>query len=534
MLLLNGRPGLRQKVSPERPRRVRGLPCFVAALASFCATTSVFVVPGRALRGTSCWEPVWQPRAARHVLKAASDAAPLEQLSVAILGGGPSGLLLAHRLLDAGACVQIFDGRADPRSDAAALEGRAYALGLGVRGRTAIRSAYGGELWDAVSTSGFGSERFKLHFSPSFSLDLRTPEDSNGLEPSLLVYQTDLCGALLQDLDDRYASTGRFCAYFETSAESVDPLGGAVTVCDGNGSRSIGPVDLIAGCDGVNSVTRDAIARDCAGFEADVVPLPGKLKVLRFPLMPKNLDASAVHAIPGSGGTSAFIEPTARGVCALINWRDVPNKEGDTEAGSKKDSATPVDFSSLADADEARDALAARFPLLADVIDLDCGRQFVQQQTSKASTVKCNTYHYGKAVLLGDAAHSTGGASGQGCNSALQDSAALADKLIASGGSVGPALLAYSRHRVPEGHALLDLSLGPGEAAGPLRRALYGMSTLKDTVLSRFQLSEPPLQTLLTTTLESFSDIRRRRDFFFGDFPSDATFAAKIAELGKH
>jgi len=192
-----------------------------------------------------------------------------------------------------------------------------------------------------------------------------------------------------------------------------------------------------------------------------------------------------------------------------------------------------VDFSSLADAAEARDALAARFPLLADVIDLDCGRQFVQQNTSKAATVKCNTYHYGKAVLLGDAAHSTGGVSGQGCNSALQDSAALANSLIASGGSVGPALHAYSRHRVPEGHALLDLSMGPGEAAGPLRAALYGLSSIKDTVLSRFQLSEPPLQTLLTTTLESFSDIRRRRDFFFGDFPSDAVFASKIAELEK-
>jgi len=529
LLLLEGSPGLRRRVSPERHCRICGLACFVAALVSLYAGTSAFVVPRHALRGTSCWEPLRQPRVAR----AASDAAVLEQLHAAILGGGPSGLLLAHQLLSAGARVQLFDGRADPRSDSATIEGRAYALGLGIRGRTAIRSAYGGELWDALSPSGFGSERFTLHFSPSFSLDLRTPDNSKELEPSLLVYQTDLCGALLQELEDRYSSTGRFCACFETSAESVDPLGGTVTVSDSSGSRNIGPVDLVAGCDGVNSVTRSAIARDCAGFVADVVPLPGNLKVLRFPSMPKTLDAAAVHLIPGSGGTSAFIEPTARGVCALINWRDTSTKEGVTEAGGNEGSATLVDFSSLADAAEARDALAARFPLLADVIDLDCGRQFVQQNTSKAATVKCNTYHYGKAVLLGDAAHSTGGVSGQGCNSALQDSAALANSLIASGGSVGPALHAYSRHRVPEGHALLDLSMGPGEAAGPLRAALYGLSSIKDTVLSRFQLSEPPLQTLLTTTLESFSDIRRRRDFFFGDFPSDAVFASKIAELEK-
>ena len=44
-------------------------------------------------------------------------------------------------------------------------------------------------------------------------------------------------------------------------------------------------------------------------------------------------------------------------------------------------------------------------------------------------------YHLGRAVLLGDAAHSTGGASGQGCNSALQDAISLADALERSGGA---------------------------------------------------------------------------------------------------
>jgi 2-polyprenyl-6-methoxyphenol hydroxylase-like FAD-dependent oxidoreductase len=44
--------------------------------------------------------------------------------------------------------------------------------------------------------------------------------------------------------------------------------------------------------------------------------------------------------------------------------------------------------------------------------------------------VTCNTYHYGNfAVLTGDAAHATGGVSGQGVNSALQDAALLANCL---------------------------------------------------------------------------------------------------------
>ena len=89
-------------------------------------------------------------------LAAAHSLAPsnnqLQGLRAAIVGGGASGLLLAHRLLDAGCTVKIFEGRADPRSSDA-LEGRAYALGLGLRGRTAIRSC-DEELWQSVKGAG--------------------------------------------------------------------------------------------------------------------------------------------------------------------------------------------------------------------------------------------------------------------------------------------------------------------------------------------------------------------------------------------
>ena len=99
--------------------------------------------------------------------------APLQGLRAAIVGGGASGLLLAHRLLDAGCTVKIFEGRADPRGSDA-LEGRAYALGLGLRGRTAIRSC-DEELWQQVKGAGFGSDRFTIHL-PFGAIDLRKPD----------------------------------------------------------------------------------------------------------------------------------------------------------------------------------------------------------------------------------------------------------------------------------------------------------------------------------------------------------------------
>ena len=48
------------------------------------------------------------------------------------------GLLLADRLLSAGCNVHLVEARNDPRRGS--LEGRAYALGLGIRAQRAIRS----------------------------------------------------------------------------------------------------------------------------------------------------------------------------------------------------------------------------------------------------------------------------------------------------------------------------------------------------------------------------------------------------------
>jgi len=243
--------------------------------------------------------------------------------------------------------------------------------------------------------------------------------------------------------------------------------------------------------------------------------------------MPVALDPTAVHAIPGGGGCTAFVEPTSRGACALINWRDTP-KAAESEGAGK---AGTIELGSLTEPSQARAELETRFPQLANSLDDDSGRQFVEQLPSRAATVRCNTYHHGVAVLLGDAAHSTGGASGQGCNSALQDSAALADALEESGGDVQEALLAYSKRRVPEGHALLDLSVGPREEVGFVKRALYGLSSFVSAVGARFHITEPPLQTELTTTLVPFAELRRKRDFFFGDFPDAKAFNAEIVAL---
>jgi len=310
---------------------------------------------------------------------------------------------------------------------------------------------------------------------------------------------------------------------------------------------------MVAGCDGVNSVVRRSIATAAPAFRANTTPLPGNLKVVRLDSMPSALNTDAVSVLPGSP-VSAFVEPTRSGACVLLTWRD---------AGGDAGSDAAADLARVTDPQAAARLVAASLPLLAQSLNVtSVGEQLVRQRPSAAATVLCNSYHAGYAVLLGDAAHSTGGASGQGCNSALQDAASLVDYLLAEialqpeartpggtlggtpgegsahaaavrGAVVGGALLQYSRERVPEGRALLELSTGPGRAASPLRRTLFALSTAANTLLSRVGLGAPLLQTELTTSLAPFAEIRRRRAAAFGPFPDARDFERDIAEVAR-
>jgi kynurenine 3-monooxygenase len=186
-----------------------------------------------------------------------------------------------------------------------------------------------------------------------------------------------------------------------------------------------------------------------------------------------------------------------------------------------------------------KEELAKRYPKLVGA-DLDAAaQQLLQTPLAQASFVTCNTYHYGGvAVLVGDAAHATGGVSGQGVNSALLDSAKLADCLeqyydqTRKQESLEKALLEYSCSAVPEGKALYDLSFGP-KSKSTWRRLKFAAKSALDVIFKgRFRIGDLPLQTKLTTSLESFSSIRRSRDAYYDEhFPDDEYWNSTLAAL---
>lgn len=420
---------------------------------------------------------------------------------VVVSGCGPAGILAAlsvlNRLPDT--TVSVFDRRADPRT-AAAQGLRAYSLGLNVRGRTALHHWEG--MWDAVAARGVQSSAFYLHaFGRPFQLRRNAP----GSVPTLLIARDELCAAMLAELVARHGETGRLDLRFAEALSNVDLS--ARRAVTSTGAQV--DFDCVIGADGVNSVVRPAMGRALgAGFLSEAVDLPGRFKVFVQPC-PSGLAPDAVHAM-GAPGYSLFVIPRRAGeVCVLLSWGSAGEGRDDGEAPMLRLSDTDL-----------RARIASDLPRFGELTDLAL-EQLRRQRPSKATTIRCSQYHGPGAVLLGDAAHSTGGALGQGCNSALMD-AVVFDELLAAmdpaddlAATVGPN---FSAQQQPQGLALWQLlQLPPRGWLGPVyvaAQALQGACGPAARLLGRGRAAVAPIQTLLSETTVPFTDIATANDLW--------------------
>ena len=467
-----------------------------------------------------------------------------DELKVAIIGAGPSGLLLAHRLISSPlpvSTLDIYESRSDPRKESN-LDGRAYALGLGIRGRTAIKSV-DEKLWQSVKSRGFECDRFRLHINDRFNVKLRDTE--TGVEPSVLIYQTDLCGALLDELNKRSEETSvTLNVQYGKEVSHVNLTSSQITFRD-NPEHKV--YDLVIGSDGANSIVRAAIEIYSPPFTATQRKLPGFFKVARVNKMPPKLDPASVALIlPKKGGVTAFVEPTVGGGgCILFAGRTIkaPTDGEEIDIGSALFGDVSVS------ADQVESMITEIYPLLENTPGLsEAVKTLLSQRNGVADSVKCNVYHSKPsttpAAIIGDAAHATGGVSGQGCNSALLDAMVLADCLAEYNSISGTnnevklhqCLQSYSTKQVPEGLALYDLSFGNDGKTLPIFRSISSMlSTVIDTLFrGRWGIGKKPLQTLLASSSTSFVDIRRERNKYFVDeFPNDVELHDNLTTIYK-
>lgn len=510
---------------------------------AFITTTPLLCAPSSSSKKT------------HHLLQAsAADDDKEWDLRVAVVGAGPSGLLVAHRLLKSNlplANIDVFESRSDPRDAQKQQGSRAYALGLGIRGRTAIKTV-DDDLWTAVKKRGFECERFRLHFNKKLNVKLRDREE--GVEPSVLIYQTDLCESLLDELEKR-SENKNVNVHYDTNITQVDLINGVLQT----NQQEKEHYDLIIGCDGANSIVRTAMDSYSPPNTFQFTQrklLPGCFKVARCEKMPPLLDQNSVALLlPKSVGVTAFVEPTVdEGCCILFAGKlsDVDSKSEEAAAGDDINLNSLL-FTNGGDNKLTKEMIFEQFSLLEDTPGMDDAvQQLISQRTSIAQSVKCNIYNSPPTLiptaLCGDSAHATGGVSGQGANSALIDASVLVDCIIENyhptktdnniaamkKGMLHKSLSSYSAKQVPEGLALYDLSFGNDGKTLPIFRNIKSViSNGIDTIFGgRLGIGRKPLQTLMASSLDSFTAIRRdRQKYFVEEFPSDEDLQKRLERV---
>ena len=102
-----------------------------------------------------------------------------------------------------------------------------------------------------------------------------------------------------------------------------------------------------------------------------------------------------------------------------------------------------------------QETFADTIPLMPTLLD-----DYMENPTSSLVMVRCSPWNYeDKILLLGDSAHATVPFYGQGMNCGFEDCTIFGEMLDQANGNWDGLLSAYSKERVPDGNAIIDLSL---------------------------------------------------------------------------
>lgn len=377
----------------------------------------------------------------------------MTDVEVLIVGAGPTGLMTANLLGQAGVEVLVVERHPSTSAEAKAISLDDESV------RTMMRAGLEPWLRDII-TPGTGTRYYGADRRPLFHA--RGPEPTpHGHAIKSPFAQPRLEAALLGSLDRFPSVNVVFATEMTGFAQSRDEV--EVTVAGPTGSRTV-TARYVLGCDGGRSAVRDQLA----------IPMRGRSFAERWIVIDtvgdSHTERYGIHI--GDPRRPEVIIPGTNGRCRYEFLL-----KPDEDPGDDEDAVVAL----------ARSLLSGHRDVRPDDVERTTIYRF--------HALLAERWRAGRCFLLGDAAHLMPPFAGQGLNSGIRDANNLAWKLVRvlrDGGAPG-LLESYEVERRPHAAATIDFSVRMGEVVMTTSRR---RAIVRDAVV-RAGMAIPPVRRYL-------------------------------------
>lgn len=356
---------------------------------------------------------------------------------VVIIGAGPCGLLLAHYLLRRGQSqIEIYERR-DRQSFAQGTGNRTFPVSLQERGRKAMRGIPG--LEEAIAAESVFCQGTVV-YQPD-----RKPRKIPRKNAILTIDRNRLVAIFLRQLTEQYSSD-RVKVHFGCECTQVDGTAKTVTLQPQEGDSFTVNYDLLVGADGARSRIREYL-QSHTDLQCDRHYVRDAYKSVFLNRLNANLgielERDRIHAANTGNNTRMILVP----------------QPGDKLHGTIIFDERDNPLEQLTTKEEILAFFQEKFPLFRQLMPESEAEALLQRPVARVLTVRCDRFHDGdRIMLIGDAAHAVSPSIGQGCNSALEDVLILDRLLEQYGDDWEKVLPQFSQQRIPDAHALQELS----------------------------------------------------------------------------